>query len=195
MSEADPGGATPLSAEELDELLPNHLTTRAQLNGWEQRNILEAERWGFTRRGTSDVLSTSFLRALHGKMFEHTWRWAGHLRTTDKNIGVPKFQVPVELTNACADAKQWVEAAVYAPPESAVRFHHRLVWIRPFPDGNGRHARLAADLLLHSLGLPRLDWSGAGIRGGASVRDTYIDALRAADEGDFRPLLEFTGVG
>lgn len=193
MTGAVPEGATPLSAEELDDLLPNHLTTRAQLNAWEQRNILEAERWGFRRR-RSDLLSTRFLTTLHRKMFDRTWRWAGSLRTSDKNIGVSKFQVPVELVKACADATTWVEAAVYPPAEAAVRFHHRLVWVHPFADGNGRHARLAADLLLHSLGSPRMAWSGKGVRGGGSIRDAYIDALQAADAGDFVLLLKFVGL-
>lgn len=193
MSAGGSPGATPLSFEERDDLIPGHISTRAQLDAWEQRNILAAERWAFGRARV-DVLSVAGLNLLHRRMFDRTWRWAGEFRRSDKNLGVPKFEIPEALTNTCADATLWLDDSVFPAAEAAVRFHHRVVWVHPFPNGNGRHARLAADVLLHSLSLPRLDWSGGSVETDGQVRAAYIDALRAADDGDFRPLVAFVGL-
>jgi len=178
-------GATRLSEEEHDDLIPTHITTREQLNEWEQQNILEAEKWAFARR-RSTVMSVAFLKELHRRMFDRTWGWAGKFRTTDTNIGVPRHRIPVALRDACDDAVLWVREQAFPAPEAAARFHHRLVSVHPFPNGNGRHARLTGDVLLYTLGYPRLNWGGDRLR--------YIDALRAADEADYEPLLHFLGV-
>lgn len=185
-----PRGATPLSEEERDDLIPSHITNRNQLNEWEQRNIIEAEQWAFSRRRRK-VLCPVFLKELHRRMFDRTWGWAGRFRTTDKNIGVSKHEVPVALKNTCDDAALWIRDEIFPPEEIAARFHHRLVAVHPFPNGNGRHARLAADVLLHSLDRPRLAWGGDDLDTPGRVRVDYIDALRAADDGDYEPLLRF----
>jgi len=186
-------GATHLSEEEKDDLVASHITTREQLNEWEQQNILEAEKWAFSRR-RSDVISIAFLTQLHRRMFDRTWAWAGNFRTTEKNIGVPKRQISVALQDACDDVALWLEKRVFPVPETAARFHHRLVSVHPFPNGNGRHARLAGDVLLHSLRYPRLNWGGNKLDSPGRVRAAYITALRAADEFDYVPLLRFLGL-
>ncbi len=189
----EPEGATPLSEDEKDQLIPGHLVNREQLNEWEQRNILEAEQWAFSQRRTR-ILSADFVRALHRRMFDRTWKWAGSFRTTDKNIGVPAHQIPTALRNGLDDAEYWLENEIFPIPEAAVRLHHRLVSVHPFPDGNGRHARLAADVLLFNLNQLRLDWGGTGLVSSGPKREEYITALKAADAGDFNPLLQFLGL-
>ena len=189
----EPEGATPLSEDEKDQLIPGHIVNREQLNEWEQRNILEAEQWAFSQRRTR-ILSADFVRALHRRMFDRTWKWAGSFRTTDKNIGVPAHQIPTALRNGLDDAEYWLEYEIFPIPEAAVRLHHRLVSVHPFPDGNGRHARLAADVLLFNLNQLRLDWGGTGLDSSGPKRKEYITALKAADAGDFNPLLQFLGL-
>jgi Fic-DOC domain mobile mystery protein B len=189
----EPEGPTPLSEDEKDQLIPGHLVNREQLNEWEQRNILEAEQWAFSQRRTR-VLSADFVRALHRRMFDRTWKWAGSFRTTDKNIGVPAHQIPTALRNGLDDAEHGLENEVFPIPEVAVRLHHRLVSVHPFPNGNGRHARLAADVLLFNLNKSRLDWGGPPLDSSGQKREEYIRALQAADAGDFNPLLQFVGL-
>ena len=189
----EPEWATSLSQEEKDDLIPGHITNRQQLNEWEQRNILEAEGWAFSRRRRR-TLTPDFVRALHRRMFDRTWRWSGQFRTTDKNIGVPAPQIPIALRNVLDDAEYWLENEVFPLAETAARFHHGLVSVHPFPNGNGRHARLAADVMLFNLGRPRLGWGDRSLDSASRVRTEYMAALRAADEGDLEPLLHFLGL-
>jgi Fic-DOC domain mobile mystery protein B len=124
-------------------------------------------------------------------MFNDVWRWAGDFRKTERNIGIEAWRIPVELRTLLGDAQAWVEHKSYSPDEIAVRFHHRLVWIHPFPNGNGRHARLIADLLIIQLGEPPFTWGGGSLRETTDLRSAYVSALRAADNYDIQPLLAF----
>jgi Fic-DOC domain mobile mystery protein B len=159
------------------------------LNEAEQINITAADSWAFERR--RDVLSEKFLLDLHRRMFGRVWRWAGSFRTTERNIGVAPHHVRTELRKLLDDVRYWIDNATYEPDEIAARFHHRLVWIHPFPNGNGRHARMAADLLAVALGRPRFTWGRSDLVEAAETRDRYIVALRAADEREIGPLLAF----
>ncbi len=181
--------ATPLSPEEREGLIPSYITLRSELNVAEQDNILEGAAWAFRRR--RDVLQESFLDTLHARMFGHVWRWAGTYRRSDKNIGIEWYRIPVELRQLLEDARFWVENESFQPDEIAARFHHKLVWIHCYPNGNGRHGRLAADLLLVSLGRPRFTWGRINLVDANATRQRYVAALRAADGNDFTPLLEF----
>lgn len=185
-------GNTPLSPEEQDELIPE-LATKEELNEWERQNIFEAYRWAFDPRNIhrQELFSEGYVRELHRRMFDQTWRWAGRYRTTEKNIGIPCFQIPEALTGLLGDASYWVEHQTFESDELAVRFHHRLVWIHPFANGNGRHARLMADVFLERVGKPAFTWGGADIARAGDFRYRYIDALRAADRNDVQPLLVF----
>lgn len=124
-------------------------------------------------------------------MFGETWRWAGHIRLTNKNIGAPKEQVRERLRALCGDAEYQIENRTYAPDELAIRFHHRLVSIHPFPNGNGRHGRLAADILVRRLGRQLFTWGGVGLIDTSPARTEYIQGLRDADHGDISRLLAF----
>jgi Fic-DOC domain mobile mystery protein B len=182
-------GQTPLTEEELEQLIPAYITLRHELNEAEQSNILEAEEWVFTRK--RDVLSEKFLDNLHKRMFGRVWRWAGKHRQSNKTIGIDAYRIPTELRQRLDDCQHWIDNSTYEPDEIAARFHHRLVLIHPYPNGNGRHARLATDLLLVSLGRPRFTWGRVNLVDASKTRTTYIEALRAADNHDIGPLLEF----
>ena len=188
MNEQD-DAATPLSVEEHAELIPSYITLRQELNEAEQANILDAERWAFARQ--RDVFNEQFLNNLHQRMFGRVWRWAGKYRKTPRNIGVEAYRIAQELRQLLDDCRYWVAHATYAPDEIAARFHHRLVWIHPFPNGNGRHARLATDLLLVALGRPRFTWGRVNLVDAGTTRQAYVAALRAADKHDLVPLLAF----
>ena len=180
---------TPLSPEERDGIIPSYITLRGELNAAEQDNILEAESWAFRRR--RDVLDEKFLNNLHQRMYGRVWRWAGQYRRSDKNIGVDWSTIPQHLRQLLDDGRFWVEHETYGRDEIAARFHHKLVWIHCYPNGNGRHGRLAADLLLTSMDRPRFSWGSANLVDVSETRLRYVAALRAADGHDFTPLLEF----
>lgn len=188
----EPPDATPLDRDEAQGLIPLHISTRGQLNEWEQQNIVEGERWAFGRQHR-DLRSLEFIKQLHRRMFGRTWKWAGKFRITEKNIGVDPTRIPVEVQELMRDVQTQVEHGAYSLKEIAVRFHHRLVWIHPFPNGNGRVSRTMTDLLLVSLGAEPFHWGGQtnDLVDTGKIRDRYVTALRSADSGDYRLLLEF----
>lgn len=181
--------ATPLTPAERNELIPTHVSLRSELNELEQQNIAQADSWAFARN--RHVLDEAFLRGLHRRMFNRVWRWAGEYRTTERNLGVAVFRIQPELRQAIDDAHYWVEHQSFAPDELAVRFHHRLVFVHPFPNGNGRWSRLAADLLIVRQGSPRFTWGRANLLAASDLRRDYIAALHAADNHDLAPLIAF----
>lgn len=185
-----PPGATPIDPNEADGLIPTHFTLQRELNEYEEANILEASEWLLSRR-RGDPLDDGFVHAVHGRMFNQVWRWAGTSRRSDKNLGVPWPEIPVRLRQMLGDVRTQLEHRAYPPPEIAARYHHRLVAIHVFPNGNGRHARLMADVLLETLTGQRFEWGRGNLGAAGRVRDRYIAALRAADTGDYRPLHEF----
>lgn len=186
-----PEGATPLDAESQHALIPS-LTTQAELNEFEQVNIGNAVTWAAkNKRLKSTLLTIEGLKFLHKKMFDRTWKWAGKFRTSDTNIGTTWSDIPAELKTLCDDTRYWVENGTYPWDELAARFHHRLVAIHPFPNGNGRHARLAANLLLNHNGKKQFSWGVKSITAEGEVRTGYLKALREADLGNIKPLIEF----
>ena len=186
-----PPGATPLNPDELDGLKLRHITTRAELDRWEQENIQDALAW-LSRRRKTDILDETFILQLHDKMFSKVWRWAGSFRRSDKNIGVVWSRVPVELRQLLNDTKAWIDYEAYPPDEIALRFHHRLVWIHLFPNGNGRHARLITDVLLTELLNEKpFSWGSDDLSHASTVRKHYISALKAADAYDYTLLRDF----
>lgn len=181
--------ATQITPAERDGLIPTHVTLRGELNELEQQNIAEADTWAFARK--RGVLGEPFLLGLHRRMFNRVWRWAGQYRKSDRNLGVKPHLIQPELRQAIDDAQYWVDHKSYASDELAVRFHHRLVTIHPFPNGNGRWSRLAADLLIVRQDGTRFTWGRANLQTAGEVRQAYIDALQAADNHDFTSLVAF----
>lgn len=188
-------GETPLTPDELQGLKPS-LSTRAQLNELEQANIIEARVWamrpGVLRR--PDLLTDGFARELHRRMFSGVWKWAGKYRLSDKNIGWEWSRISEGMRVLLDDARYWVEHGTYPLAEAAVRLHHQMVVMHPWPNGNGRHARLMADLVMAAQQGTALSWgANRDLARRGATRTDYIAALKEADRGDIGPLLKFAG--
>jgi len=182
-------GRTELSGEDRLGLIPTYIATRGELDDAEQRNNSKAQ----LRRAPTplELLDDKYLRDLHRAMFGDVWRWAGRYRQTGTNIGIDWVEIPAQVRNLTEDARVWLENVAYEPDELAVRFHHRLVFIHPFPNGNGRHGRVAADYLIRGLGHEPFSWgAGLSVETG-ELRATYIGALQRADRGEIAALLAF----
>jgi len=187
-----PEGATPLDPDEMEGLKYPHIETRGELDQLEQQNIQEGYNWLSRQRKYKHLLSEDFLKALHDKLLGSVWSWAGHFRKSEKNIGIDPLNIPVELRNLLDDVRCWVENGTYNREEFAARFHHRLVKIHPFPNGNGRHARIMTDVILEKvLGVAPVNWGARTLGIDGEHRETYIQALRAADNNDYSSLIEF----
>jgi Fic-DOC domain mobile mystery protein B len=194
MTFEEPDGATPLDPDERRGLKFPHITTRGELDELEQANIEQGLRWISRRRG-GDIFDDAFLRKVHERLFGEVWQWAGDYRLTEKNIGIAPYQISVQLRMLLDDARFWAKDNVYSPLEAAARFHHRMVQIHPFPNGNGRHARIATDIMLEDYYKhPPVEWAnGFDLQADNERRKEYIAALRAADAHDFGQLLVFVG--
>lgn len=187
-------GNTPLDEDESQGLIPEHISKRSELNEWEAENIRTGIEWAGAR--TPDMLNEKALRTLHKKMFDKTWAWAGKYRTSNKSIGPYTWQeVPRLMRDLLANTRAQYDEAKHSPDKVdavAARFHHQLVLIHPWPNGNGRHAREATDLLLRRWGRPAFSWGMASKREeNQEVRREYLGALRAADSGSLEALMRF----
>jgi Fic-DOC domain mobile mystery protein B len=186
--------ATPLDPGELDGLKFRHITTRGELDELEQVNIQEGLLW-LQRQRNKNVLTDGFAITLHKHLFGDVWDWAGTIRRSEKNIGIAPMCIEVELRMLMDDSRYWAEHSTYEPIEAAMRLHHRLTVIHPFPNGNGRHARIMADTMLAKVyGARAIDWAGGYDLQKMNVRrKNYVAALKAADNGDLAPLMAFVG--
>jgi len=190
----EPEGATPLSEEDKDGLIPTWVASRADLNAAEQTNIAAATTWAYGRSWKVDDFDQATLKRIHLRMFGDVWRWAGGYRDVLTNIGVESHLIPPEIESLLRDLRSQTdgEHTPWSSDEVAIRFHHRLGLIHPFANGNGRHARLVTDLVAVTLSRPPFSWgSGADIGSMGHARRAIIEALRAADDGDIGPLLAF----
>lgn len=189
-----PSGATLINPDEAKDLIPDYISKMGELNQVEQSNIADAFVWG-DRQALDELLTGTFIFKLHERMFNQVWKWAGQTRRSNKNIGVMKELIMNDLAQLLGDAKYWVENGVFSKDEAAARFHHRLVQIHIFPNGNGRHARLMTDLFLKKYGEPKFSWGTNAARTQieveGKVRNEYIEALKSADAGDFGLLMKF----
>lgn len=185
-----PNGATPYNQDDEAALIPKHITTQQQLNEWEQENIIAGERWLFSRKH-KDLLSIFFVKKLHKKMFDKTWMWAGDFRCHNTNIGVPYPHIQENLANLFADVAYWASNNTFSLDEIAARLHARLVFVHPFSNGNGRHARLLTDAFLKYQGAQRFTWGRKTLSDQSDFRNQYIEALKKADHGDLEALVRF----
>ena len=184
-------GATPLDQDAIAGLIPD-LQTQGELNAWEAANIAQALlSWKRSRGPHREILNVTALRKLHEFMFADTWKWAGKFRHTDTNIGLPWQQVTEATGNLCENVRYQIERTVYPWDELATRFHHQLVLIHPFPNGNGRHSRLATDFLLQRHEKLPFTWGSTSLARDGTARKEYLAALREADEGEIERLLRF----
>lgn len=189
-----PPGATPLNLNEIEGLIPTYISTQSELNAVEHDNILQGEKWAFSRK-RKNVLTEKFLRELHKQMFGHVWKWAGTYRSSNKSIGVEWFNITGEIKKLLDDVQYWITHETYPMDEIAARFHHRLVWIHPFPNGNGRWARAMTNVLLFTLGFAPFTWgsrqSTETLDQHGDSRARYIRSLKLADARNFSELLAF----
>ena len=181
--------STPLTEEEKQQLKAKWVTTRAELNELETKGIAAAEIWLLNSK--KNILNETFLKTLHKKMFGDIWKWAGTFRTTERNIGAAPYEIQPKLRILLDDIKFWIANKTFSEKEIAIRFHHRLVQIHPFPNGNGRISRIMADLIMRSFGLNDLDWGYGNLTEISELRSKYIYALQEADKGNYALLISF----
>jgi Fic-DOC domain mobile mystery protein B len=186
-------GQTPLDEDEKDGLLIHTIATRGELDEFEQQNIEEAVQWTLERSFKADTIFTEdFVRLVHKRMYANVWKWAGEFRKTNKNIGTDKWQISTELRNLLDDLRYWHQYSVYSADEIALRFKHRLVSIHCFANGNGRHSRLMADIIIEKIyRKPVFTWGTTNLYNKSDTRSAYFTALRSADKGDYSLLLAF----
>ncbi|QCE41380.1 mobile mystery protein B [Psychroserpens sp. NJDZ02] len=186
-------GQTPLDEEEKEGLKIKSITSQGELDEFEQLNIEKAVEWTIhTKFKLEKILTEKLVRDLHKKMYGDVWKWAGDFRKTEKNIGIPWTQIGIELKNLLHDTKYWVENKTFPPEEIAIRFKHRIVSIHCFPNGNGRHSRMMADIIMESIfGNEVFTWHQSNMVKANQPRNQYIKALRQADNGNFKQLIEF----
>lgn len=184
-------GAAPLTADDLDGLIPrDYITTQEQLNQWEQANITKALGWlsGVKR----DCLADSFVYELHRRMFDDTWEWAGARRLRETNVGCDPNHILTNVRQLVDNARHWIDRGTYEPYEAVARYSHKMVTIHPFRNGNGRHSRLIGDCLAMTLGITVPTWGGGqNLSLEGPLRQQYLAALRKADVNDYTDLLGF----
>jgi Fic-DOC domain mobile mystery protein B len=190
MRERDGSDATPLDPDEATGLIARHVTNRQELDTVELANIIRGEQWAFSHRHR-DLLNSDFIRTLHRRMFDETWIWAGQYRSTEKNFGIAPESIPTAVHQLCEDTRTQLAHGADELDVIIARFSHRLVFIHPFVNGNGRHSRLMANLLLVESGAPGFSWGSNDLQHPSAVRKRYLEALRRADAGDFALLLVF----
>jgi len=186
-------GQTPIEEEEKEELKIKTISTRGELDEFEQANIEKAIEWSLKSNPTHEkILTIAFIKEVHKRMFSDVWGWAGTFRKSNKNIGVDKFQIELELRKLMDDCKFWIDNNTFPEDEIAIRFKHRLVKIHPFPNGNGRHSRLCADILI-SKGLKKktFTWGSKNITNQGDTRTKYLNAIYEADKENIDPLIKF----
>ena len=186
-------GQTPLAEEEKEGLKIRTITTIGELDEFEQKNIEQALQWSIGKKVKKDqLISEQFVRSLHKRMYNDVWKWAGQFRKTEKNIGVPSWRISTDLGQLIGDTLYWLENDVYPSDELAIRFKHAIVSIHCFPNGNGRHSRLMADLIVEKIFNRNVfTWGQSDLSKASNVRSNYITALRQADNGDFTDLITF----
>jgi len=186
-------GQTPLDEDEKDGLLIETISTRGELDEFEQANIQQAIEWSIKNSFTrEEILNETFILKVHKKMFEEVWEWAGMKRNTNKNIGVDKYQISIEINKLLDDCKLWIDKKIFEAGEIAIRFSHRLVQIHIFPDGNGRHSRLIADIFVSNIFYkPVFSWGRSDLSKSGEIRKKYLEAIYDADNGIFQPLIDF----
>lgn len=186
-------GQTPLDEEEKEGLLIKTITTRTELDEFEQHNIEKAMLWLRKKKFKSaELLSEKMIREFHRRMYADVWKWAGTFRKTDKNIGIEKHAISTALRQLVDDCNYWIEQRSFPEEEIAIRFKHRIVQIHCFANGNGRHSRLMADAMMEKIfNLPLFTWGSANLSSNSNTRINYIKSLKQADAGNYKDLLAF----
>lgn len=186
-------GQSPIDQDELNQLKIKSISVREELDEFEQQNIEKAQEWLLGKNFTAErILSDDFIFELHKRMFGDVWLWAGQTRRTNKNIGVDWTEIRIYLRKLLEDTKYWIEHRTYSEDEIAIRFKHRIVSIHCFPNGNGRHSRLMADIMIEKMfGKPSFTWGKGNITKKGEIRSNYLTALKQADHASIEALIAF----
>lgn len=177
-------GETPI---DVSHLKVKGVQTRSQLDSVEAANILKVVSKYFGRRRPTERMAPftlQWVKRLHREMFGDVWKWAGRNRTSEINIGVKWHLIDEKLQQLLDDLACWGQSEV-GVLEQAAMLHHRAVQIHPFYNGNGRWARMLANILLHSRGYSSTGWPNELIGTTSIIRDRYIAAIKAADDGNY----------
>jgi Fic-DOC domain mobile mystery protein B len=190
-----PDGNTPIRPEKAEQLIPR-ISTTGELNEYEALNILRAREWAFDSRTmkSTDPLEEPYVRELHHRMFDNVWKWVGTYRQTERNIGCDPKEIAQRIPQLLANTRYWLENKTFSTDEALLRFHHQLTKIHPFANGNGRHARMIADVVAVKYGKVEFTWAaGKDLVAQGDARTRYLAALRTLDakENDVKPLLDF----
>jgi Fic-DOC domain mobile mystery protein B len=189
-------GNTPIRLEEAEQLIPR-ISTMGELNEYETLNIAQARYWAFNSRTmkSTNPLEEIYVRTLHKKMFDQVWKWAGTYRRHELNIGCDPGEITQRISQLLGNTQFWLEQKTFPVDESLIRFHHQLVSrIHPFANGNGRHARMIADVIAVKYGRPEFTWGAVqNLVAEGYARATYLTGLQALDdnENNVKTLLEF----
>lgn len=186
-------GQTPLTEEEKEGLLIKSITTHGELDEFEQLNIEKAIEWTITKKFKKEyILSEEFVKELHYKMFNDVWAWAGKFRLSEKNLGVKFYIMGTELKSLNGDCLFWTEHKTFSEDEIAIRYKHKIVNIHCFPNGNGRHSRLIADVIISQIFNRNIfTWSAGNLVNKGEQRTKYLYAIREADKQNIKPLIDF----
>ncbi len=186
-------GQTPLDEDEKEGLLIHTITTKRDLDEFEQLNIEQAIQWTLSRNfKQKEILTEAFVKEVHKRMYNKVWAWSGEYRKSNENLGIDKWRIATELRTLLNDIIYWIENETYSPDEIAVRFKHRIVSIHCFANGNGRHSRLMADIIIEKIfNRPIFSWGAGKPVANGNTRIDYINAIKAADSGNFNLLLIF----
>lgn len=184
---------TPLDEEEKEGLLIKAISAQNELDEFEQLNIEKAIEWTIHTKLTADkILTEKFIKDLHKRMYGEVWKWAGEFRKSNKNIGIKWTLIRIELKSLLDDTKYWIKHKIYPPEEISIRFKHRIVAIHCFPNGNGRHSRMIADIIMESVfGKDIFTWHQSNMVKADKTRKKYIATLKEADNGNIQPLIDF----
>jgi Fic-DOC domain mobile mystery protein B len=189
-------GNTPIRPEEAEQLIPR-ISTMAELNEYEALNIVQAREWAFNDRTmkSNNPLEEPYVHVLHARMFDKVWKWAGTYRKNELNIGCDPREIVQRIPQLLGNTQHWIDQKVFPIDECILRFHYDLVSkIHPFANGNGRHARMIADVVAVKYGRPEFSWgAGHNLVAQGTARAAYLAALRALDANtnDIQPLLAF----
>lgn len=165
------------------------LTNRDDLNVYEASGITKAEIY-LQELDIETRFSIGLILDLHRIGFSELYDWAGKWRTIDVQVGKlnpPTFTKVPNLMYQYADEVDFKLGSTTEKEALAEIFaylHHRFVWIHPFNNGNGRTARLLLDFAALLKGYEPIQLY---YRDG-KARSVYIEALRAADNGNYEPL-------
>jgi len=191
MAKQQKKGTTYLDEEALDGIIPKGIETKEELDAVEFLNVLQGTKWLSKNLKKVSVLDEVTLKKVHKQMFGDVWTWAGKIRKRNLNLGVDFFNILVELKRLKDDVAFWVKNRSFNDVDIAIRLHHRLVWVHPFVNGNGRWGRAITDAWLLSKKQPAFSWGGSNLSIDKKARREYIGALNQADKFNFKALLEF----